>query len=363
MRIFPILTAIAVAVAIYFVIMQRDELDAWFAAGAPAQEQTDTASVEKQDRVSVVTQHSLAKEVQNGIVLRGRTEAARRIDVRAETSGRVISEPVRKGASVTAGQVLCELDMGSRAAQLAEARARLANAQVSADNARALADRGVGPKTAVTAAEAALESARAGVARIEQDIANLKITAPFAGVLESDTAELGSLMSPGGACARILALDEIKLVGFATEQDISRLKTGARAGGELVSGRRVVGEVTFLSRSSDPVTRTFRVEITVPNPDLSIRDGETADIVIELPRVKAHLLPNNVLTLNDAGDLGVRVDGGGVAKFLPVEILRDTPEGLYLTGLPESVDVIVVGQEFVVDGTPITATAKQDLGE
>ncbi len=352
MRIFPILTAIAVAIALYFVVMQRDAVRAWLGSdseAALAEPETATTS----HAVSVVVLPSEAQIVPNGIVLRGRTEAARRITVQAETSGRVISEPIRKGAEVATGQVLCRLDPGTRPAQLAEAKARLENARISAENAADLAKGGFGPETAVVAANAALESARAGVARIEQDIANLEVKAPFDGVLESDTAELGALISPGAPCASIISLDTIKLVGFATEQDISRLRLGARAGGRLVSGREVLGEVTFLSRASDPVTRTFRVEITVPNPDLSIRDGETAEILIELDGEKAHLLPNNVLTLNDAGALGVRVADGEVARFMPVEILRDTPEGLWIKGLPDRVDVIVVGQEFVIDGSPI----------
>ena len=360
MRIFPILTAVAVAIALYFVVMQRDVVVAWLGGDAPAETMAAATQDNTAETVSVVVRHSVAQEIPNGIVLRGRTEAARRITVQAETSGRVISEPVRKGAEVVAGQVLCRLDPGTRPAQLAEAKARLENARISAENAADLARGGFGPETAVVAANAALESARAGVARIEQDIANLEVKAPFDGVLESDTAELGALISPGAPCASLIALDEIRLVGFATEQDITRLRLGAQAGARLVSGREVTGEVTFLSRASDPVTRTFRVEITVPNPDLSIRDGETADILIELDSEKAHLLPNNVLTLNDAGTLGVRIAKDGVARFIPVEILRDSTEGLWLKGLPDTVDVIIAGQEFVVDGSPVNAVVEGD---
>ncbi len=362
MRIFPILTAVAVTIALYFVVMQRDMVRAWLgdgtdAATTQAPAQTDTADTG--NTISVVVRHSVAQEVKNGIVLRGRTEAARRIDVRAETSGRVISAPLAKGTGVATGQVLCRLDPGARPAQLAEAEARLANAQVSADNAAELAKGGFGPQNAVVAANAGLEAARAGVERIRRDIANLEITAPFAGSLETDTAEIGSLMQPGGLCAKIIALDEIRLVGFATEQDINRLTIGARAGARLVSGRQVTGKVTFLARASDPVTRTFRVEVTVANPDLSIRDGETAEIVVQLASETAHLLPNNVLVLNDSGALGVRIAVDGVARFVPVTILRDTENGLWIKGLPDTADVIVVGQAFVVDGSPIVATPQE----
>ena len=355
MRIFPILVSIAVAIAIYFFVMERDLLKSF-----SADEEAEVAMVEetmvRSDAVSVVAQHSVAQEVQSGIILRGRTEAARRVDVRAQTSGLVISEPLRKGASVDEGQLLCSLDPGIRSAQLAEAKARLTDAEVSAANAADLAARGFGPETAVVSREAGLQSAQAGVLQIEQEISRLEIRAPFAGILETDSAELGSLMQPGGLCATIIDLNTVKLVGFATEIDINKIELGAFAGADLVSGKRVLGTVTFLSRSSDPVTRTFRVEITVDNADLSIRDGETAEIGIALEGEKGHLLPQHVLTLDTNGTLGVRVSDNGIARFMPVTVLRDSAEGIWLAGLPDTVDVITVGLEFTIDGSKIDAT-------
>ena len=358
MRLFPILVSMAVAIAIYFFVMERDLLKSFSADETVEVAVVEEEIVERSDAVSVVAQHSVAQKVQSGIILRGRTEAARRVDVRAQTSGLVVSEPLRKGAAVEEGQLLCSLDPGIRSAQLAEAKARLADAEISAANAVDLAARGFGPETAVVSRQAGLQSAQAGVLQIEQEISRLEIRAPFAGLLETDSAELGSLMQPGGLCATIIDLNTVKLVGFATETDINKIELGAFAGADLVSGKRVLGTVTFVSRSSDPVTRTFRVEITVDNTDLSIRDGETAEIGIALTGEMGHLLPQHVLTLDTNGTLGVRVAENGIANFLPVTILRDEAEGIWLAGLPEVVDVITVGLEFTIDGSKINATVE-----
>jgi len=355
MRLFPILVSIVVAIAIYFFVMERDLLKS-FSADAEVEVEMVEEEIVRSDAVSVVAQHSIEQEVQSGIILRGRTEAARRVDVRAQTSGLVISEPLRKGSAVEAGQLICALDPGIRSAQLAEAKARLADAEISAENAIDLAARGFGPETAVISRQAGLQSAQAGVLQIEQEISRLEIRAPFAGLLETDSAEIGSLMQPAGLCATIIDLKTIKLVGFATETDIKKISIGALAGADLVSGQRVIGKVTFLSRSSDPVTRTFRVEITVDNTDLSIRDGETAEIGIALAGEKGHLLPQHVLTLDTNGTLGVRIAKDGFARFMPVTILRDGAEGIWLSGLPEVVDVITVGLEFTIEGSEIDAT-------
>ena len=214
-------------------------------------------------------------------------------------------------------------------------------------------------EAAVAQARSGIRSAEAAVTRADEDIKRLRILAPFAGYLETDTAELGSLLQPGSPCATVIQLDPIKLVGFVPEAQVDRIIVGAVAGARLASGGAVTGRVSFLSRSADERTRTFRVEITVPNPDVTIRDGQTADILIQSDGVAAHLLPASSMTLNDDGTLGVRIAENGVVRFVPVRMVRDTANGVWLTGLPAEADVIVVGQEFVTDAVPVRVTYEE----
>ena len=149
-------------------------------------------------------------------------------------------------------------------------------------------------------------------------------------------------------------------MGFVPENEVQRVQLGARAATQLVSGQAVFGNVTFISRAADPLTRTFRVEIDVANPDRSIRDGQTAEILIASEGKKAHLLPQSALTLNDEGNLGLRLVGAGdIATFQEVDLLRDTIEGVWLAGLPDEVAVIVVGQEYVNDGVKVAPTYRE----
>jgi len=314
----------------------------------------------------------------------------------------VISEPKRKGSFVKAGDLLCELDPGTRPASLAEARARKAQAESSMPEAEArldeakarlkearindnaaqkLAQTGYASETRRVATEATVRSAEAGIKAAEagletsrasieaaaaavdaaqREIGRLTIMAPFQGLLESDTAELGSLLQPGALCATIIQLDPIKVVGFIPETEVNRVQVGALAGAELATGLQVQGRVTFLSRSADETTRTFEVEITVANPELLIRDGQTATIAISSDGAKAHRLPQSALTLNNEGELGVRVvREGNKVGFVPVELVRDTPTGIWVTGLAEQADVIVVGQDFVTEGVTVTPTWRE----
>lgn len=410
MRIIPLITALLVAVFLYFFVFQRDILfDAVGASDAPSETETATqntaepgAETNTARTVSVVVMRSTAQGVDSAVQVQGQTQAARQVRLLAETSGAVISTPLRKGSFVKEGQEMCVLDPGTRAASLAEAQARLAEAQARvpetaarvaeaearleealiSDNAAAkLAQDGFASDTRVAAATAATKAARAavasaqsglqssqagiqaaeaGVAAAEKEIERLTIRAAFDGILETDTAELGSLLQPGALCATVLQLDPMKLVGFVPETEIDRVELGALAGAKLVSGRDVRGTVSFLSRSADPLTRTFAIEVTVPNPDLSLRDGQTAEILIQAEGNRAHLLPGSALTLNDAGTLGVRVaDENSITRFMPVRLLRDTAQGVWVTGLPDQADVIIVGQEFVIDGVALNVTYQE----
>lgn len=368
MRIVSVLTALCVAVALYFLVLDREGLSrltasfpgASEATAAMVEEETpvETAETEPEGEpvVSVVVLQSRAQDVQSGIVLRGRTEAGRKVNVTAETNGLVVSEPLAKGAQVKAGDLMCALDAGTRPAELQQALASLEEARSMANAANTLFRRGVGSETQALAETARLEGALATVEQAKRELERLDIHAPFDGLLESDTAELGTLLQPGSVCGTVMDLRRVKLVGFVAERDINKVEIGAPAGARLSSGQEVTGAVTFVSRSADPLTRTFQVEVEVDNADLAIRDGMTAEINISLPGVQAHLLPQASLTLDDGGRLGVRVVEDNLAQFKPVEVIRDDARGIWISGLDAEADVIVVGQEFVNDGREVAVS-------
>jgi len=310
--------------------------------------------------VSVIVLSSAARPAESTLILRGRTVAARSVEVAAETSGKVISDALPAGTTVAEGQVLCRLNPGIRAAELAEAEAALAEAAAEAEASQALLRRGYTPETTAKARQAALRAAQARLDRVRLDIAQLEIAAPFDGVLESDTAETGTLMVPGSICATVIDLATVKVSGYIAEQDVDKLTLGQTATAQLINGVTAEGEITFLSRMADPETRTFAVEVTLANPDGRLRDGMTAELAIALPPVTAHLVPQSALTLDDDGRLGVRTAEAGVARFVPVEILRDAKDGVWITGLPATAEIIVIGQEFVRDGRRIRAVSMAD---
>ncbi|MEM6932826.1 MAG: efflux RND transporter periplasmic adaptor subunit [Pseudomonadota bacterium] len=369
MRLGPLLlTAIIVAGLGYWFILrspaQQEAFTAAISGGdrtattvaiSAAEETSDESDAEDLRPVQVMVLPSAEGETVGKLIVRGRTEANRNVHAPAETTGVVISTPLRRGTEVAAGEVLCELSPGTRAAQLLEAEAQLERARVDYEAAAQLNDRGFSSTTTRMSRAAELEAAQAAVDLVKWDIDKLKILAPFDGILESDTAELGARLAPGETCATIIDLSIVKVTGFVGEQNIDQISVGQIATARLINGREEVGKITFISRVADEDTRTYLVEVTLQNRAGRLRDGMTTELLIDLPPQKAHFVPQTALTLDDGGRLGLRILDGETSRFVPVAMVRDEARGVWLTGLPETVNIIVVGQEFVRDGRKVKA--------
>jgi multidrug efflux system membrane fusion protein len=144
------------------------------------------------------------------------------------------------------------------------------------------------------------------------------------------------------------------LVGRVAEKEVHLLELDQKVTGVLSDGTEVHGPVSFIGAQSDPATRTYAVEIEVPNPDYSLRSGLTTEIRIPVAEVMAQKISPALFALDDSGRIGVRtVNDDGVVEFHPVRIVRDEPDGVWVSGLPEVATLITVGQELVVPGEAV----------
>jgi membrane fusion protein, multidrug efflux system len=315
----------------------------------PAQTVAPTAKPGEIPSVQVMT--STASPQSRTIVLRGRTEADRVVTVLAETMGRVVKIPVEEGTLVHQGELLAMLDPSDRAARLAEAKALLQQRKVELEASKRLAEKGFAPKLNLAELAANQALAQAQVATMEVEVSQLSIKAPIEGVLDQRSAEIGTYLQIGDPIATVIDLDPIVLVGYATERDVGQLEIGGPARARLLDGREVVGALRFISARAETETRTFRIEVEVPNADYEIRDGLSAEVVVPVTDVPAHRISPAVLTLGPQGEVGVKlVDESNMVRFTPVQILREGADGLWITGLQPSARLIVVGQDFVIDG-------------
>jgi membrane fusion protein, multidrug efflux system len=204
------------------------------------------------------------------------------------------------------------------------------------------------------------------------ELAHTQVRAPFEGLVEETPVELGDFVQPGSACATIIDLDPMLLVGRVAERDVHMLKLGTAVAGVLIDGTEVTGTLTFIGQQSDTATRTYPVEIQVPNPNFRLRSGVTTQISIPIDTVMAHRISPALLALDDEGRVGVRtLDPDNRVVFNLVKVVNDEGGAVWISGLPDTATLITVGQELVVprqqvdvvfdalpempDGTPNTA--------
>jgi multidrug efflux system membrane fusion protein len=281
------------------------------------------------------------------------------VKIRAETVGRIVRIGADKGQTVKAGALIVEIDAADRPAELAEARALLKQREMEYEAARSLSQKGFRAETQLAASAAELDAARARVARIETDIARTRVGAPFEGALDTRAVELGDYVQEGDDIATVVDLDPILVVGSVTEREVGALAVGGPATAALVTGEKLEGRIRYVARVADPVTRTFRFEVEIPNPRHAVRHGVTSEIRLPLSETMAHFVAPSALTLDDEGRVGVKiVTAENRVRFVPIELLGDTPEGIWIGGLDGAVTVIAVGQGFVRDGERVRPVAE-----
>lgn len=307
-----------------------------------------------QERQKVEVRTITAKMVSDSIDLNGKTEAARRVDLKAEIDGRVAEILIKEGEQVKAGQAIIKIDLRDRQAKLSSEQHTVTQKEIEYTAAEGLADKGFSSKVRVEEARAGLEAARARLKTAQIELANTQIKAPFDGVLETRPAELGQYLTPGLTVGTVVDLDPVFVVASVSEQQVGRLAAGGQALVTLPDGRQFKGIVSYIASSAEATTRTFKVKVEVQNPDRQIIEGLTAQVSLLLPERPAHEISSSMFSLADDGQLGVKaVDDANKVVFYPVTVLANKRDVTLVSGLPQSLRAIVTGQEYAGVGQEV----------
>jgi multidrug efflux system membrane fusion protein len=335
----------------------------WLVSGlfaSPATE--DNASEVELKLTNVQAEWFEVQAYEPQLVLRGRTEANRSVDVKAQIAGRIVAVPADEGVSVDAGQTICEVDQEDRRQRFQHAKAGLNQATIEYKGAQKLKQGGYQSELAIAQAKTRLESARVALKRSSLDLNNLSIKAPFEGVIERRPVEVGDFVQPGQLCAQLVELNPLKVSAVITEQEIGKISLARGARLTLVNGETLEGKISYLSRQANPVTRSYRVEATIANPQLRFLAGMSGSLEIAAEPMSAHLIPSSLVLLDDAGHLMVRaVNAEGIISSLSVANVGENSDGVWVTGLPDRVALVTVGQNYVTEAEQVSVSYKTSL--
>jgi multidrug efflux system membrane fusion protein len=310
--------------------------------------------------LKVRVRHMSARPQRMEMTLQGRTEAKRMVDIKAEIEGRIIRTPVEKGQQVQKGDVLCQLAEDAHRAILAQSQANYEKALLDFQGAKQLRDKGLLSDSNIAASKAALENARAGLKIAQVNVDHLSIRAPFSGFIEDRPAEVGALIRHGEVCARLIDESSILATAQVSEKDVPSLRIGQAITAHLAGGGFVQGNISFVARTADSRTRTYRVEALLQTQGEPIRDGSTTEITVPLEEVMAYQISPAILALDDDGQMGVRlVNQAGRVEFHQVHVVKESIDGIWVSGLPPEIDLITVGQEYLANGDKVETMPDQ----
>jgi len=327
----------------------------WLASGQFAAEQPGETVAEfdtaEKKKPRVRTRISHAEYYVSLVASNGNTQAKRSVQIKSETSGRIIKLPVEKGAVVEKGDILCELAKEDRDIRYEKAKASLRHAKLEHEGFLKLSKQGYQAEVNIANSLVNLINARADLKTQELDVSYRTIRAPFHGIVQERPVDIGDFLQKGSVCAEVLDPDPMLVVAHISEREIDSLEIGSIAQIEVSSGKTTRGEISFISHAADSITRTYRIEVEIVNKDFALRDGLSAKVFLPRAAVMAHRVTPALLSLNDAGAIGIKiVNEKDEVRFVEVNIANDTTNGIWLTGLPQTMRVITLGQELVFDG-------------
>jgi membrane fusion protein, multidrug efflux system len=316
--------------------------------------------VESPRQMKVQVREQQAAPVVREVVIQGQTEAWRTVTVRAETAGRVARIGAARGRRIRKGELIVALELNDRQARLERAQAQLRQREADFTAIKTLGSTGFQAKTQIKQAEAALAAARADQEQIRLEIANTEIRAPFSGVLHDRVVEVGDYVDIKAEVATLVDERALLVSGQISQQHVNRISVGQPGVARLITGEEAEGTITYLAAAADPATRSFRVELAIPNPVGRLAVGVSAELRIPVETIAGHFLSPALLSLDERGELGIKtVEANGQVGFHPVEIVRTSADGIWVSGLPDRVQLITLGQGFVQPGEVVTPVLEE----
>ena len=340
----------------------------WLASGQFGE--TDEAESLRSGEAATVTtsRNAVRVRVQSAeIVLRtitvnGKTAPARVVELSAETDGRIEATVADRGANLEKGEIIVRLDERDRRARLAQAEATVKQREVEYRGRLQLKAKSYVSEAQLQEAVALLETAKAELVRAQLDLGYMNIRAPFGGALQSRAVEVGDFVKLGDPIATYVDNRTIVVSASLSEFDARYVDVGDEAEAKLATGELVRGRIRYIAPVADEATRTFGVELEIDNSDGELRVGGTAELRIPAEKVLAHRVSPSLLTLDDAGNVGVKIiNREGRVEFVVADIALSSNNGIWLAGLPRNATIITVGQGYVTNGALVVAVPESDV--
>ena len=293
----------------------------------------------------------------------GFSEASRIVIIKSQVEGKVSSKSFEKGKFYKAGSQLVLIDPEDKIARLKEMEALLNQRKKEYEVAEKLFKKGFRSEVKLSESRTNFENALALYEKSQVELNNTKILIPFDSTIEDSFIELGDYVKKGDKIAKIVDLDPIFVKVNVTENVINNLKLNQTTS-IIIADKSYEGLISYISKTSDPLTRNFRVEIKINNKQKQIISGLSSEARINLSKEDAYFIPSSLISLDDQGKIGIKVVQEKKVLFLTIDIISDTGNGYWVNSNSknnlEDYMLITQGHEYVIEGENVVIKNSDD---
>jgi RND family efflux transporter MFP subunit len=293
----------------------------------------------------------------------GVVQAQTVVDVAFQVPGKVIAVGPDEGTMVHVGDLLAQIDPTDYRLGVDQAAAQAQHASSDLERNRPLLAAGSIAPSDFERIESGARQATAAADLARKHLADTRLLAPMTGIVARRAIERGATASAGQTVFTLMDVDPVRVRVGVPESEIGGIHVGQRAAVELpaLAGQAFAGRVTLVGIAADPSTRTYAVEVSVPNHDRRLRVGMVAEARVEVQHeTRAILVPASAV-VHDADDVTLMYvldPTAHRARARRVEVGGTRDNAIEVThGLAAGELVIVAGQQRVRDGSRVVVAS------
>jgi len=284
--------------------------------------------------------------------LTGTVKARNQIKIMIEESGILKKILKDKGQTVQAGDTLAILENEVLRASYKQAHAALKQAQIDFQSKKVLYAQKAISEIEYLSSKYALERAQAVLDLARARHKKLFITAPIPGFVNARYYDKGAFAIPATPIFDLIDNQTVKIEAGVAERFLSDISIGipVKITFDAYPDMAIESTVKFVSQSIDPLTRTFKIEIEIPNPQRKLAPEMIANLQLLRHKYENRIvIPLDVLIESEKGRY-VFVDSSGVARKVPVQLVSIYRDSVLVDGLKPNQNLVIVGHQELSDG-------------
>ncbi|MBX2845353.1 MAG: efflux RND transporter periplasmic adaptor subunit [Saprospiraceae bacterium] len=286
-----------------------------------------------------------------------------------EFSGVMTNLYVREGQYIRKGALVARVDDGGMKQQIAQQEVQLDLAKTTYERQKRLWDQNIGSEIQYLQAKSNVESLEKAIAAMQSQLSKVNVYAPFSGIVEEVITKQGQVVSPGATpLFRLVNLGTMYVEAEVPESYLPKIKRGTQVEVEFEAlDRKYNSTVRRINNTINPNSRSFIVEVNVPNKDRLVKPNLIANLRLnDYTNKNAILIPSSLILENANGDSYVFVadslnqQNETMVSRTPLELGESTEDGYVevLTGLETGQQIIEEGAKNLEDGDEVRIYSK-----